>query len=95
MKPLTAEEYKALATKYRVRAGRCHRLDEIIAFINSGEKYAELTRFFGTEKIIAEQGSYGTSVWHLVKKKEILPNTISIHVLGDKIIAENLTVKET
>ena len=94
MRPLTNQEFKELTIKYRVRTARNGRVNEILDFLNSGAKYAELPRWHDERDIIHEQTSYIAAVHRLTKKKEILPHTLSIHVYGNRIIVENRTVKE-
>ena len=94
MKPLTEQEYKELTLKYRVRSKRNFRVNEILDFVSGGSKYAELPRVHEKSKIIAEQNSYCAAANILAKRKEILPNIISIHVYGDRIVAENTSIQE-
>ena len=93
MKPITDEEYKKIMLKYRVRVSRGGRATEILEFANSDCTYAELQRYMPTEKIWQEQRSYVSTVWRLTKLKELTPNSISVHVCDDKIIAEKVHLK--
>ena len=92
MKPITQQEFKALEKK--ARAGHGVRIRELLEFIESGYRYAELPRFWDTDRVVKERDVYGTCLCYLVNRKEVLPHIITVRRFGDRIIAVNTTIPE-
>ena len=92
MKPITQQEFKTLEKK--ARAGHGARIRELLEFIESGCRYAELPRFWEADRVVKEREVYGTCLCYLVNHKEVLPHIITIRRFGDRIIAVNKTIPE-